>query len=191
VQERRADLDRLHAKFGRQEAGERDLQLRVGQEEDRLAVQPLAILLERALGAFAAGRDDAAEVHLVHAERVRRGVQPGGGAFGSEREGGGKADRVARFERPAGVAEEGLGEQVAGVWADRRHCAGATAGQPADRDAELVEQAGKLVLDDVGKGADDKQLGLTRLGARAEARRPCGQAGILAFGEGGLDAAAE
>ena len=42
VQEGGADLDRGHAAFAGQEAGERDFKLAVGEEEDRLAVQGLA-----------------------------------------------------------------------------------------------------------------------------------------------------
>ena len=55
-------------------------------------------------------------------------------------------------------------------------------------DAHLVEEPAELILDDVGKRADDQERALVT-GLR-QFRNHGGEAGILALGEGGLDAAA-
>jgi len=86
VEVRRADFDRDHAKLGGEEAGERNFELRVGQEGDALAGQPFGRVGDGALGPLAPRGNRAAEVHLVDAERGRCGVEPVGGALGAERE---------------------------------------------------------------------------------------------------------
>ena len=60
-------------------------------------------------------------------------------------------------------------------------------------DAQVGEQPRELILDDVGQRADDEQIAARRLRRlrAGSARRPAtAQAGILALGERGLDAAA-
>jgi hypothetical protein len=119
---------------------------------------------QRPLGAFAARRDDAAEVHLVHAERDGGGVQPGGGALGAEWEGAGRRRRLrASSARPVSP-RKGLGEQVARVSARSAEWPARRPGSQRTGDAEFVEQARELVLDDVGQRADDEQFLLTATG---------------------------
>jgi len=85
----------------------------------------------------------------------------------------------------------GLGEQHPRVRADRRQGLRATRREEVHRaHAERVEHAAELVFDHVGQRADDQQR-RRRIGGglrqRGHHRR---EAGVLALGEGGLDAAA-
>jgi hypothetical protein len=97
---------------------------------------------------------------------------------------------AARFQQASGLRQEGLGEQQTGRGAHRREVGRAAAGEEADAfDPELGEQAGELVLDDVGQRARDQQFGGITV-RRGHLRHERGKARILAFGEGGLDAAA-
>ncbi len=75
-------------------------------------------------------------------------------------------ERVGRFQQRGAafdqgadrLAQEGLGREDAGVRADSGQFAGLARRQKLDRpDAEFFEQPRKLVLDDVGQGADDQQ----------------------------------
>ncbi len=52
---------------------------------------------------------------------------------------------------------------------------------------ELTHQSGQLMFDHVGQRADDDQTGRI---ARGQGRHDRGEAGILAFGKGRLDARA-
>ena len=58
------------AEFARQEAGERQFELRVGEEEDAAAGQLRAVARQRAGGAFAARADDGGKARRVDAEGV-------------------------------------------------------------------------------------------------------------------------
>ena len=136
-------------------------------------------------------RDDAVEVGAVNAEGVSCGFQPRRRSFGAEGEQGGQADRAARFELLRRVAQERLGEKKAGVRADGGDLAGAAGREEVHaRDADLGEQAAELVLHDVGEASHHQQGRLCVGRRRGRFRRECGEAGVLALGEGGLDAAA-
>lgn len=56
------------------------------------------------------------------------------------------------------IGEKRLGEKKRRAGADRRQVGGAAHGEEANRrDAQHVEEAGELVLDDIGQRADDQQ----------------------------------
>ena len=156
----RADLDELHAQFAREEARERNLELRVGEEEDASCRRARRDGARATCSARARpGAVTASKRSARNAEGVGRGAQPGRRAFGAQREGRGKSPCAALFERARGVAEERLREQEARVRADRRQIASARriGRKCTGADAERVEQARELVLDDVGERADDQQ----------------------------------
>ena len=95
---------------------------------------------------------------------------------------------AARFEGGGGVAEEGLGDEEAGVRPDGRAVVAAAGRQEGDMpEAHFLEEAAELVLDHVGKRADHEEIRGVGLGQGRDHRR---EAGILALGEGGLDAGA-
>ena len=188
VQEGRADLDRDHAAFGGEEAGERDFQLAVREEEDAAAVQRLSHPGDGGGGAGAGGGCYRLEPLVRHAEGVGDGAEPGGRPVHAEGEGRGDPGGAPAGERGMGVAEEGLGQGVDRVRPDRQRIVGAAGGQEAHRaDAEAVEQRARLVLDHVGQRADDEQLARVRPG---QARHHGGEAGVLALRERRLDPAA-
>ena len=101
VQVGRADFDQHHAQFACQEARQRHFQLRIGQEEDALALQPFAAVGDGALGPLAARRDHAVEMRLIDAERVGRGAQPVRSPLGAKRQQGFEMLRAASFQRHA------------------------------------------------------------------------------------------
>ena len=125
----RADLDEPHAELAREEAGERDLELRVGEEEDALARELCALRGERTARALACRRGDRVEVCVVDAEGFAAAAQPARRAFGAEREGRGEPLRAALLERARRVGEEGLGEQEARAGTDRRQLAARRGGK--------------------------------------------------------------
>ena len=87
VQVGRGDFGEAHSELARKEASQRDLELRVGEEEDALARQARAMSREGSLGAFAPRLRHALEVFGAHAEGIGRGLKPAGGAFFTQREG--------------------------------------------------------------------------------------------------------
>ena len=85
---------------------------------------------------------------------------------------------------PCGFAEERLGEKKARIWSDGWEVGGAACGEAVDRtNAEFVEQAEELILDDIGQRADDHQALFARHvdGQFRDQRR---EAGVLALSEG-------
>ena len=190
VQVGRAHFQHAHVQFLGHEAGQGRLQLRVGEEEDRLSGQLPAMPLQRPAGAVPGRRDHRLEPGHVHAEGLRRGTKPGRRAIGTEREQGCQALGAATFELLGRLAQKGLGQQEAGVRPDGGHLGRATRreeGHPGQ--AHGVEQALELVLDDIRQGSHDHEAGLGR-GIHGHFVQQGRQAGILALREGGLDAAA-
>ena len=184
----RADLDRSHAAFAGEEPRERDLELAVGEEEHRFAAQGLGDGRYGGAGALAGRAGDPLEIGVGHAEGVGGGAEPGGGALLAERERRGEMGGAPALEQMRGVAEERLRQQHPRVRADRRGVLGPARRETADRtDAEFPEKTQELVLDHVGQRADEKKLLLVGLGQGRHHRR---ETGVLALGEGGLDAGA-
>ncbi len=188
----RADLDDLGAELGREEAGERHFELGIGEEEHALAGEPRPVGGERGRGPAPARRGRGLEAGGIDPEGVGRRAQPAGGALRAERERGRQVVQAARFERPGGAREEGLGQQEGLAGRDRGHRPGAAPRQEADRDAEIGEEARELVLDHVAERARDQQAGLARRRLRrrkrlGQLRHQGGEAGVLALREGGLD----
>src|SRR6056297_584363 len=83
-----ADLDRGHAAFAGEKAGERDLELAVGEEEHRATLERRAGAGDGLTGAGARRRGDGLERLGRDAEFVGDGAEPGGGALLAEGEGG-------------------------------------------------------------------------------------------------------
>jgi hypothetical protein len=184
----RADLRELHPELAVQEARERDLELRVREEEDAPAGQPLPCPGQRARRTLAPRAHRVGEPRRRHAPLGGGGAQPLRGALGTERERRRKVARAARGQRLHRVGEERLGQQHARLGAHRRQLPGAARGQEAHRaDPELLEQAGELVLDDVGQRTDHQQLAPAGHGQLGHQGR---EAGVLALRERRLDAAA-
>ena len=191
VQVGRADLDQLHPQFAREEASERNLELRVGEEEHALPGELEAVSRDGLPGPL-----DAGGCHLVEALRrnipgTRGRLQPRRGAIRAQRERCAEPARAAPLECLGRFGEEWLREQETRLAADGGHVPCAARRQERDvLDAERLERAPPLVLDHVRKGADDQQL-------RRAAGRLDGQSGhqrrearILALREGRLDSAA-
>ncbi len=164
----RADLDQLHAEFAVQEARERDLELRVGHQEQALAREPLrGSAPRRALArARQRARDAARSAAAATSERRGRGREPRGGALGAERDRAPRAaSRRARRARAAVSPLNGCAA-AARVRADRR--AGRPRGAPAGSATGPMPSAAnsaELVLDDVG------QRSRRRAAARSSRRR--------------------
>ena len=112
--------------------------------------------------------------------------------LGAERERRRQVAGAAILQRPGGVGEERLGQQVARLRTDRRQLRNRARRQEPRRDAQRLEEAGELVLHHVGQRPDHQQRlrGVRRLGRQRQRRRQRREAGVLALGEGGLDAAA-
>ncbi len=121
----------------------------------------------------------------------RGSAEPQAGAFGAEREWGGDAGSAPRLQQAGRLGEEGLGEQEQRVRPDRRQLRGAARREEADRlDAHGPEDPAQLVFHHLRQRARDEQRapGAGRLGRQV--RHQGGEAGILALGEGRLNAAA-
>lgn len=86
LQKGRADFGQHHAQFTRQEAGDRDFKLRIGEEEHVFSSQHFALPLQRHLGALAGVCGDLIDHARRDAKGCRRRMQPGGGAFDADRE---------------------------------------------------------------------------------------------------------
>ena len=188
VQEGRSDLDRRHAAFAGQEAGEGNFELAVGEEEDRLAGQGLGGGGNGLFGTGARGGDDGVEERGVDVELGGEDAEPFGGAFGAEGEGGGQVARAAALQGGVSVAEKRLGQGEDGVRADGGQVGVAAGGQAADgADAEGLEEGEGLILDHVGQCADEEEFAGFGLRQDGDHR---GEAGVFALGEGGFDAGA-
>ena len=192
VQVRRADLGERHAEFARQKTRQRNLELRIGEEEDAFAGELRALAGHGGGGAVAGGGCCRLERGRVNAEGRSRRLQPGGGALHPQRKRGRQPGGAARLQRHRRVGQERLGQQKHRVGADRRHLVGLARREKLHRaDAQLLEQAGELVFDHVGQRAHhhQRQPGHWRPTAGRHGHQR-GQAGVFALGEGGLDAAA-
>ncbi len=191
VQIRSADLHGLHVELAREEARQRHLELRVGEEEDLLAGELEAVAVDGLLRALDARRGDGPEAFRRHLPRARRGLQPLRGALGAEREGRRDPLRAAPLECLRRVGEERLCQQEMRAGADRRQVARESRRQEAHvLDAERRERAAPLVLDHVGERAHHQHLLRGARGLRRHAWDERGEAGVLALRERGLDAAA-
>ena len=184
----RADLDRGHAAFAGEEAGERDFELAVGEEEDGTAVQRPGGSGDGPAGAGARGGGHGGELRRRNGEFGGDGLQPGGGALFAEGEGRGNVACPAPQERGMRIAKEGLGQGENRIRADGGFGVDPAGGKHADgADSEGFEKRKHLVLDHVGQGADDEEFARRGL---AQDRDHGGKRGILALGEGRLDPAA-
>ncbi len=161
----RADLDGRHAAFARQEAGQRDLELAVGEEEDAAPLPASRRPPRRPRGrGRAAPRSTAGKAVARHAEglaprrRARRSCPPRrtGRARRSARRPAAPAPRPSRRGRAAPAGSACSGPDAGRT---RRHARG---GQHAHRHAQLGEQPQELVLDHVRQRADQQQLGRRR-----------------------------
>jgi hypothetical protein len=173
-----------------EEARERQLELRVGEEEHAAPREGGAVLGDRAARPRQRRRHGRVEPRVVDAERVGGGAQPPPRPLGAER-----VDRVeppgaAALQRPQRVVHERLREQHARVGPHRRQRPRAARREEAHRPhAHRVEQPPELVLDHVGHRAhhEERRRRVGRLGGALGHHRR--QAGVLALGERGLDAA--
>ena len=193
VQIGRAHLGQHHAQLTRQKAGQRDFQLRVGEEEDALAAQRAGVDGQR-LGGSLAGRGNSCIAGLGrHAHRGGGGMQPGAAALDTERKRACDAPRAAGFERLGGIVQKWLGQQHPGARTDARQRRRMARGEKGKaRDAHGCQQAAELVFDHIRQRADDQQRrtvvgGQIRVGQFGGKR--C-QAGVLSLCERRLDAAA-
>ena len=181
-----------HRHFAREKARKRRLELRVREEEDPLAGERVAIMGERLLRARARRGRYCVETRLGDAEGFRCGAQPERRAFSAERKRRLDPAGAALLQRMRRVGEEGLREKKRRAGADRRQVGGAAHGEEANRrDAQHVEEAGELVLDDIGERADDQQ----RLrgifgGSGGSVGNESGETGVFALRERRLNAAA-
>ncbi len=183
-----ADLDRPHAAFAGEEARERDLELAVGEEEDRAAGKGGGGGGDGLAGAGAGGVGRGGEALGRHGEGLGDGREPAGRALLAEGEGGGEVDRTAPFERGQRIAEEGLGEDHPRAGPDGGQGIGAPRGQGRERaHPHRGQKRAHLVLDHVGQRADDEEARGVGRGQRGDHG---GEAGVLALGEGRLDARA-
>ncbi len=191
VQVGRADLDRLHRHLARQEARQRDLELAVREEEDAAAFKLGAVSAGRGTGALLAGRGHRREMPRINAPGIGCGAQPERGALGAQRERCRQPHGATGLQCTGGIGKEGLRQQEARARPDAGQVRGTARRQEGHRaDAERIEQPAHLVLDHLGQRADHQQ-GWRRIGCRRpHLRHQRGEAGILALGEGRLDAAA-
>ena len=189
----RADLDEFHAELPRQEARQGNLELRVGEEEDALAGETMAMDRQRPRGALAPGRDHRSR----RAGEMPNDRRPPHRAMRSCLRRRAERERPAAWRRaPRARAPCRRGTAApAGSACWRRPAAarrrGAAAGSAPARCPVRANSRRELVLDDIGAAR-------RRPAARAALRRgECGsvghqrgQAGVFALREGRLDAAA-
>ena len=192
VQIGRSDLDGNHAEFPREKARKRNLELRIGEEEDALAGEVTAMPRDRGFGPLA--RPCAVTASKRSGEtlkRIRCGAQPFCSPFGPKREWRRNMPRAALLERARCVAQERLRQKKDGVWTDGQVGVGAAHREEMQRaDAERVKQTRKLILDDIRERADHHQV---RPRIRAFVRKGWDErreTRVLALREGRLDPAA-
>ncbi len=191
MQVRRADFDRHHVEFAREEARERHFELRIREQEDALAGQLEAMTRHGLACTLDAGRSRRAEALVGDVPFACRRLQPERRAFDAEREGRAQPLRAAPLEGGGRVGQEGLRQQESRVRPDRRQVARQARRQEIHRsDAERSERPAPLVLDHVGQRAHHQQLPGRCGVAGRHFRHQRGEAGVLALGEGRLDAAA-
>ena len=135
VQIGRAHFGQLHAQFARDEARQRNFELRIGKEEDALAREGFAMRRRRHGCAHAAGIGGGTKRRVADPECICSRLEPGCGSFGTEREGRGDVGGSAFFEGARRLGEEGLGQQETGSRPDGRH-----AGTPPGRKEGHVVQ---------------------------------------------------
>ena len=190
MQVRRADFDELHRHLTREEARERRLQLRVGEEEDAFASERRAPLVQRRRRAGAPRRRGGFEFLSRDAESVGDRAKPSRRPFLAQREAGVDTLGAALFERARRIAQEGVSEKKRRVGADRGKIGGAAHGEETRRrDSQHIEEAGELVFHDVGERADDEQRSLRVCRLLRQTRGERGEAHVLALSEGGFDPA--
>ena len=190
VQVGRADLDQSHAEFAGEEARERNLELRVREQEDALAGQLEAVARQRPAararcrGAVTARNRSSGTARRVPRPAARRR------AFGAEREGRGEPLRAARLERarrcrpgtaaPAGSACSG--RPPAGRARARR--------QEAHGPMPSAAKVRRNWSSTTSASAPTTSSAAAPRRGRRQLRHQRGEAGVLALREGGLDAAA-
>ncbi len=158
MQEGDADLDRCHAAFAGEEPSQRNFELAVGEEEDRLAVQDLGSLGDRLAGAGAGRFGHLVEKLLRDAEFRGDGAQPGGRALFAEGEGRGDVPGTATLERGMGVGQEGLGQGEDGIFTDTVGFVDIGGRKHANRsDPHRFEQTDGLLFHHIGQCADQEQ----------------------------------
>ena len=117
----RADLERAHAAFAGQEAGERDFQLAVGEEEQRLPRRVSACGGDGLAGAGAGGGGDGVEqVAAVTPNSAATACSQSVVPSSPKGKGAGSGPRAAAHQRGMGIAQEGLGQGEDGVRPDGR-----------------------------------------------------------------------
>ena len=193
VQVGRADLDELHRQLARQEARQRHLELRIGEEED-----PLALERRRDGGrapARARSRPGADDRAGSAAGRRRRRRPPPAARPSCPRRRAGRAPAGAwRRALPArarcrrgraGPAGSGCAARPAADRAARR------GGKKSDRSMPSSANSRANWSSTTSGSAPTTSSGGAAVGARrGQLRHQRGEAGVLALGEGRLDAAA-
>ena len=189
VQIRGTDLDQFHAQLAVQKTRQRDFELRVGEKEYAFALQQGALARQGLLGALARGAGGLLKQRGAHPKSRGGGLQPGGGALGTQREGGAQVNGTARFKGTGGIGQKGLGQQKAGAWTDDGQLGAAPGREKVHRHTHGLEQLAELVFHHIGQGAHHQQA---RCAVAALGQGGCqrGQASVFALGEGGFDAAA-
>ncbi len=109
MQERRADFDQRHAQLAMQEAGDRDFQLRIREEEQALAFKLRTQSGQRLPGTAAGRRQCRIDGLRVQLEGAGGGLEPGVAAFVAQRERRGDTRGAAILQRSRGIGEERLG----------------------------------------------------------------------------------
>ena len=184
----RAHFQGRHAAFAGQKTRQRHFQLAVGEEEQGAALQRFGLGRNGFAGAGARCGGHGLEQIVGHAELIGHRPQPQRGALFAEGEGGRDVAGAPALQRLARVGQERLGQREDRVRPDGGHLAGPARGQHADRgNAHRGEQRQGLVFHHIGQRADQQKFARRRL---RQDRDHGGQTGILALGEGRLDAGA-
>ena len=185
----RADFNRLHAQFARQEARQRHFKLRIGEEENAFAIKRRAMIGQCSAGAFAAWCGGLRKAFFTHAPNLGRGAQPCGCAFFAQGKGCRDMPCATRFQGARGASQERLREQKTRTFANRRQFRCAARWQEAHRPhAKCREKPNELVFHHFRQRAHHQQgTRCARFGRHF--RHQSGKAGILTFGEGGFNTA--
>jgi hypothetical protein len=174
-----------------EEARQRDLQLRVGEEEDPAPRQVRPLPLEGLLSPIAGRLGHRQHPSLGDPKGGSGGRQPSGGAFDAKGEKSRQVASAPGIEGGRGRAQKGLGQQVRGMGTDRGAFMGPAGREKGDLgQTQGREGAPELIFDDVRQGADHQEVVLRALGLGGQGGHQGRQAGVFTLGEGGLDAAA-
>ena len=183
-----AHLHQLHAAFLLQEAGQGELQLGIGQQEQALASQHLPVGGDGAPAPLHQGVQHGSHRGRINAEGGSSSSHPGPAALHPQGVGAAHELGAPVHQGPGRAREEGLAKQHPGALAHRRQLGGTAGRQAAHQaNAEALEQAGEPLFDAIGQGADEQELLFVAAGHQRHHRQ---QGVVFPLGEGGFNATA-